>query len=213
MNFRISGGNIIRIAFVVLGLVMIVVAFTHMDKPEEDPTTVSNEFYTQEPVSFTITPPTMEQTMICAVINGDESAGKIAGEEIGVDYKDLRWLAKIMAAESGPDWPDWAVMAIGEVVLNRVKSPDFPGSIQAVLTQLEPAIQYEPVHSQGWTDIHPTYHQVELAIRLLSGERVLEDEAVVWQALFPQGDEVVCTYYDSDLDTTTYFCAERGGEE
>lgn len=122
--------------------------------------------------------------------------------------EDQLWLAKIMAAESGPNWPDAFTMMIGEVVLNRVESPDWPNSIQAVLTQIAP-IQYAPVHSGTWDKIIPTDHQMELARRLLDGERVLCDKDVVYQALFEQGDVTVATYYDSDLDTTTYFCKEE----
>lgn len=120
-------------------------------------------------------------------------------------YADVRLLAKIMQAESGIDWPDWAVMCIGEVVLNRVASPLFPDTIYDVLHQ-GPPIQYAPVWEPGWKDLDPGPEYIALARRLLNGERVFKNPRIIWQALFPQGDRVVLTYYDKTLDTTTYFC-------
>jgi N-acetylmuramoyl-L-alanine amidase len=119
---------------------------------------------------------------------------------------DMVLLAKIMAAEDGADWPDWAVMCIGEVVLNRVASPAWPDTIRDVLYQNGPPIQYEPVWSDGWDELEPGPEYIDLARRLLAGERPMNDPEVVWQALFPQGSRTVVTYYDKTLDTTTYFC-------
>ena len=110
-----------------------------------------------------------------------------------------------MAAESGPNWPDWAIMAIGEVVMNRVESEDFPDTIHEVLYQRYP-VQYEPVWQDSFGSIRPDERTVRLAFDLLKGERVLEDETIVFQALFPQGNETIVTYTDTDLGTTTYFC-------
>ena len=121
-------------------------------------------------------------------------------------YVDQYLLAKIMQAEAGVSWPDWAVMCIGEVVLNRAASTAWPDTIHGVLYQAGPPVQYEPVWSAGWEDMEPEADYLELARRLLEGERVLNDPEVVWQALFPQGRETVLTYYDRILKTTTYFC-------
>lgn len=120
-------------------------------------------------------------------------------------YADVYLLAKIMQAESGIDWPDWAVMCIGEVVLNRVESPLFPNTIYDVLYQVNP-VQYEPVHTSVWEMLEPEEEYIDLACRLLDGERVMKNQSVIWQALFPQGERTVITYYDKALDTTTYFC-------
>jgi len=75
---------------------------------------------------------------------------------------DVTLLAKIMAAEDGHEWPDWAIMAIGEVVLNRVDSVEFPDTIEAVLMQDNPR-QYAPVHEPGWDRMQPEEHYIELA--------------------------------------------------
>lgn len=130
-----------------------------------------------------------------------------AGErdETELAYIDLMNLAKIMEREAGVDWPDFAIMAIGEVVLNRVDSPLFPNSISEVLHQKNP-VQYQPVFSQGWDEFLPSERYVRLALRLMNGERVFGDETILYQALFPQGEETVMTYKDLALGSTTYFC-------
>lgn len=196
-------GPVIRTALVAVGVAFLVVAFWPTEETEL--MTVSDSY---EPYTITITPD-YEAALIMAVQNRDEYAGEIAGDVLGYDYEDLLWLSKIIAAETGPNWPDAFAMMIGEVVLNRVASPGWPNSILAVLTDINGGIQYAPVHDGTWDEIIPTAHQIELAMRLLDGERVLGDEAVVYQALFEQGDVTVTTYYDEDLDTTTYFCKEE----
>lgn len=120
-------------------------------------------------------------------------------------YMDAYLLAKIMQAEAGVDWPDWAVMCIGEVVLNRVEHDGFPNTISEVLYQKNP-VQYAPVQESSWNDMEPGEEYIDLARRLLDGERVLNNPDVVWQALFPQGERTVMTYHDKVLNTTTYFC-------
>ena len=139
-------------------------------------------------------------------MEGEETTMHVdGGSRYRYPAEDVRNLAKIMQAESGIDWPDWAVLCIGEVVLNRVGSPLFPDSIFEVLHQ-GPPIQYAPVWELGWKELEPKEQYIDLAIRLLDGERVLKNPRVIWQALFPQGERTVLTYYDRALNSTTYFC-------
>lgn len=121
---------------------------------------------------------------------------------------DVLLLAKIMQAEAGIDWPDWAVMLIGEVVMNRVASPQFPNTVKEVIYQRDGnLIQYEPVWLPTWDSIEPSQDYIDLAQRLWDGERAIGDPDMVWQSLFRQGERTLVTYYDRALDTTTYFCA------
>lgn len=115
---------------------------------------------------------------------------------------DIYWLARCMEAEAGIDWLDWEIMMIGEVVLNRVNSPYFPDTVREVV--LQPG-QYAPFSGE-YQMINPSQRYVELAERLLDGERVLNDPDVVWQALFEQGSSIVKLVYDPVLGSTTYFC-------
>lgn len=122
-------------------------------------------------------------------------------EPIDLD-SDLYWLARVMEAEDGLHWTDWQIMMIGEVVLNRVESSHFPNTVKEVVLQEG---QYEPFFG-GYTLEEPGVMYLHLAKRLMRGERVLCDKNVVWQALFPQGDDTYVTVYDRALNTTTYFC-------
>jgi len=159
---------------------------------------VSGESHDQWEQDYTPPPPTAKPL-------SEETT--IHQQEVGPAYlyDDVVELAKIMQAEAGVDWPDWAVMCIGEVVLNRVSSSEFPNSIHDVLHQVDP-VQYAPVHESSWNDLEPDEDYIALARRLLDGERVLHNPDVIWQALFPQGERTVMTYHDKILDTTTYFC-------
>lgn len=183
--------------FLVVLVLVVSLRFCSKGEPMEE----SPQFRT----SFEMTPPpdadNSDAALVAAVLNADPETGmKI---ENNVSYSDLLNLSRIMAAESGPNWPEWAVMAIGEVVLNRVASPEFPNTISEVLAQPN---QYEPVLKNSWVDIRPDERTVWLAFELLNGERVLNDPSVVFQALFEQGSSVAVEYIDEDLGTTTYFC-------
>ena len=150
-------------------------------------------FFTTATPDASETPPAASESVIASL--GDDTER--------TDYAEARMLARIMQDEDGVDWPDWAIMAIGQVVLNRVASDEWPDTVYDVLTQKN---QYEPVITDGaWFSKAVDDYYLDLAYRLLDGETVLP-ESVVYQALFPQGTVTVVTVYDPALDTTTYFC-------
>ena len=132
-------------------------------------------------------------------------------DAMSYNTQDVELLAKIMVAESGPFWPDWTTMMVGEVVLNRVKSPEFPNTVHDVIYQSNP-VQYSPVFSRGWDSMEVSEHDVELATRLLEGERPIGDPSMVFQALFEQGNQTLVAFYDTYLGTTTYFCTAYNQE-
>lgn len=184
----------------IVAVVALVVCFRFAKNEKECP--VSETFY--EPTIIEVDEELeWTGTLVNAVIVGDEVAGAEAAKREGVNYEEVRLLSQIMAAESGPNWPDFAIMAIGEVVLNRVESSEWPNTVHAVLYQYG---QYEPVVTGALEKIIPEESVVRMALRLLQGERVMCDKSVVWQSLFEQGERTVMTWYDSDLGTTTYFC-------
>ena len=153
--------------------------------------------------------------MISACATGDYETGaaacearneKIEATESGyepIDFESMWLLSKIMYAEAGSEWlsDDWK-MCVGEVVLNRVASPEFPNTIREVLEQ--PG-QYYGKNSRYFNGLLPSERCVRLAVRLLEGERVLDDPTVVFQANFTQGSGVHTKYYDKYLGWT-YFC-------
>lgn len=73
-------------------------------------------------------------------------AAEGAGDQVPeIDAQDLRNLAQLIEAEAAGE-PYAGKVAVGAVVLNRVRSPHFPDSVEAVIFQ--PG-QFEPVQN-GW---------------------------------------------------------------
>ena len=152
--------------------------------------------------------------MIWAAVAGDyvsgEAAEELRNEKISlmsldytvVDFEELYLLAKIIYAEAGSNWlsDEWK-MCVGEVVLNRVVSPEFADTIKDVLEQ--PG-QYYGKNNGYFDGLRPDQRCVKLALRLLEGERQM-DPSVVFQANFRQGSGVHTAFFDDQLGWT-YFC-------
>lgn len=156
----------------------------------------------------------MAQMMDCAVV-GDADCGRQLAEarntkidKLGLTYLKIAWddlylLSKLITAEAGSYWlsDDWK-MSTGEVVLNRVASPEFPDTIREVIYQDG---QYYNMSDQYFEKLRPNARCVNAAQRLLEGERVLNDPSVVFQANFPQGSGTHTALYDRYLGWT-YLC-------
>lgn len=150
--------------------------------------------------------------MTAAAAAGDVKAGRTAeasraaaldaggkGEPIAFD--DLYLLARIIDSSAGSDWlTDEFRMCVGEVVLNRVASPEFPDTIQGVVYQKG---QYSVVNTARFASLAPRFECVDAALRLLQGERHMVP-GVVYQADYLQG-ELFSVYFDRRLGNT-YFC-------
>jgi len=119
-----------------------------------------------------------------------------------IDTDDLFLLSKVMTSEAGSSWlsDDWKIR-VGEVLLNRVASPEFPDTIHDVVFQCG---QYGGVNTRYFANLRPNEHMVKLALRLLEGERTMHP-SVVFQAEFRQGSGTHTAYYDKYLGWV-YFC-------
>ena len=118
-------------------------------------------------------------------------------------YDEYGLLAKIIQCEAGSNWLpiEWK-MAVGDVVLNRVLSPEFPNTIHEVVFQ--PG-QYPYVNGRSFLATIPSDDSASAALRVLSGEHIIDDRSVVFQANVSQGGGVYCIMHD-DLLGNTYFC-------
>lgn len=153
--------------------------------------------------------------MISAAVEGDLDAGREAQllrdekiESTGADYEQLDFdelylLSKIIEAEAGSDWlsDEWK-MSVGEVVLNRVASPEFPDTVEEVIFQRG---QYYSRSSVFFSTLLPSKRSVDAAVRLLCGERVLEEESVVFQSNYVLGSGIFLELEDEKLGST-YLC-------
>ena len=123
-------------------------------------------------------------------------------EEQKVSYMDLFLLSKIITLEAGSYWlpMDWK-LSVGEVLLNRVNSPEYPNTIPDCI--YSPG-QYYSEEDKTFQSTLPYFDCVIAAKQLLSGDRILNDSSVVFQANFPQG-EIFQVLHD-DLLGDTYLC-------
>ena len=124
-----------------------------------------------------------------------------------ISFDDLYLLSKVICYEAGSDWlTDEFRICVGEVIMNRVASPEYPDSIHDVIYQKG---QYACVNSARFTGLVPTKECVDAALRLLRGERRMVP-SVVFQSNDLQG-EPFTMYTDRRLGTT-YFCLSENQE-
>ena len=155
-------------------------------------------------------------TIACTALScGDHIAGRAAAichnerledqriAAVRVDYDALMWLSKLIEHEAGSRLcgVEWR-MCVGEVVLNRVASSEFPDSIEEVIFQKG---QYAGVDCDDFRyELNPDELSIEAALRLLQGERLMAPQ-VVFQAYFEQGSGVYRSF-ENAVNGTMYFC-------
>lgn len=99
---------------------------------------------------------------------------------------DYYWLSRIISAESRGE-PLEGQIAVGNVVLERVESPDFPDNIPDVVFQeADGVVQFEPVEN-GTVYLEPTEQSQEAARRALEGERALEGAMFFYAPALSEG--------------------------
>lgn len=86
-----------------------------------------------------------------------------------VNSTDLYWLARIIHAESSGE-PMAGKIAVGTVIMNRVKSSMYPNTIYDVIFDRKHGTQFTPVAS-GTIYNDPSADSIEAARRVLNGER------------------------------------------
>ena len=154
-----------------------------------------------------------------AAVAGDTQAGRQAEQyrneiidqngsgEVKISFDDLYLLAKLICAEAGSDWlSDDFRLCVGEVVLNRVDSPEFPDNISDVVYQKG---QYASAGTAAFASLVPSQACVDVALRLMQGERQMAP-SVVFQSDHEQG-EIFSMYTDRRLGTT-FFCVSPNQE-
>lgn len=153
------------------------------------------------------------ELMAECVVNSNENMGEwyahLRNKKINkyggfkFSYEDLNLLSKIIEAESGMLWlSDYIRMCVGEVVLNRVSSVEFPDTIAEVVYQEG---QYHHAEYGLLKDVIPTEKCVRVALRLLNGEKVINNVTVVFQSNYILGSGVYEIITDEFLGNT-YLC-------
>ena len=145
-------------------------------------------------------------------INTEETTNEILLETTSEDViddlegycysdEDLYLLARVIDAEASDICTDEHKMCTGQVILNRMNSNKYPNTLREVVYDKG---QYASVENDRLKE-EITKESLDVARRLLNGEKILPDD-VVYQAEFPQGKEIVKTIYNKYLDNTTYYC-------
>lgn len=130
------------------------------------------------------------------------AGGGIVFLEGGEDYyertfpsEDLFWLAHIINAES-KDEPLAGMIGVGNVVLNRVASPNYPATVYNVVYDREFAIQFEPIATGGVLD-DPEDLPVIATYLCLEGYNTVGDSL-----FFVNPDKGVSPWFEKELTPT-----------
>ena len=98
-------------------------------------------------------------------------AAVCSGRARSYDTEDLYWLSRVISAESRGESLEGQI-AVGNVVLNRVRSAEFPESIRAVVFDRKDGVQFEPVSNGSIYDA-PTPRSVIAAKAALAGSDIV----------------------------------------
>ena len=107
-----------------------------------------------------------------AAFAGQGGAPLASGDAV-YDADALYWLSRIISAESRGE-PLEGQIAVGNVVLNRVDSPDFPDTIYGVIFDDRWGGQFTPVRN-GTIYQEPTEQSIQAAKLCLEGVNVAKD--------------------------------------
>ena len=101
------------------------------------------------------------------------------------DRTDLYWLSRVISAESRGE-PLLGQIAVGNVVLNRVASGQFPNTVKEVAFDRKYGVQFEPV-SNGTIYDQPTDSAVLAAKLCLEGAAPVGDSLYFYAPALSQG--------------------------
>ncbi len=94
----------------------------------------------------------------------------------GYSDDEIYWLSRIIHAESRGE-PMRGKIAVGNVVLNRVKSPEYPNTIYGVIFDRKHGVQFSPV-------LDGSIYHTPYGDSVVAAKRALEGENVVGSCLF-----------------------------
>ncbi len=107
---------------------------------------------------------------------------------------DLYWLSRVIYAESGGESLEGQI-AVGNVVLNRVRSAEYPNSIYEVIFDTKDAVQFEPIANGTIYNI-PSALSITAAKLAMRGNRPVGESLYFYAPALSQGTWINanCTY-------------------
>ena len=163
---------------------------TLLANPSEDEITIDNETFSGQ-VSLekgrTYVPLRLVSEALGNHVEWDPYLSGAAVTSFGADHNavDLYWLSRIIYSESGAESLDGQI-AVGNVVLNRVTSPEFPNSIPSVIFDQANGIQFEPVEN-GTVYHAPSAKSFEAAKQVLGGKNAVGNAMYFYAPALSQG--------------------------
>ena len=131
-------------------------------------------------------------------------AGTIETEtEMSYTDEDLYVLSHIISAEAG-NCGEEMLTAVGSVVLNRVSDDRFPDTIEEVVFQTDPSLQYRPIEDGSYYN-EPTEDALEVAEFLLENGSQLPAD-VIYQSNYIIGEYYTHLDPPPGIGSRMYFC-------
>ena len=103
--------------------------------------------------------------------------------------EEIDLLARVVYAEARGEGIE-GMLAVADVILNRLKDDRFPDSIEDVIFQKG---QFESVHN-GAINMKPNENAYEAVRKALNGENIVEDAVFFWQPNFVRNAKRVIGY-------------------
>lgn len=127
-------------------------------------------------------------------------------EESALSFDQLYLLSRLIHFKYGHyRYSDELRMCAGEVILNRMASPEYPNTMEEVIFQK--GINEEVDEDAFALCVCPSKDCVKAAVRLLQGERMLEPD-VVLETHYP-AKEVYALFCDDLLGNTYFYKSEN----
>ena len=120
-----------------------------------------------------------------AAWDGIFGGAAVTSPNAAYDAEELYWLSCIISAESGGESLEGRI-AVGNVVLNRVASPEFPDTVRQVVFDCKDAVQFEPVSNGTVYDV-PSADSVAAAKLALNGVNVVGKSLYFYAPALSQG--------------------------
>ena len=110
----------------------------------------------------------------------------VPGEEF-YDEEELYWLSKIIHAEAQGE-PFDGKLAVGNVILNRVESEEFPDTVYDVIFDDEHGVQFTPT-------VNGAIHQKPNADSVLAAKLCLDDAVLNSQMLYFLNESIAASLW------------------
>lgn len=88
--------------------------------------------------------------------------------------EDLMWLSKIVEVESSHNNREM-MLAIANVVTNRVKSDSFPDTVEDVIFEVNSHVQFPPAHKESFKSVEPSLNSKIASKNALEGKNNIGD--------------------------------------